>query len=66
MSFTYAQLKQAIQDSNEEIAKFFGLEGVDITKTEPADLTSDGSSGQSEAAKKYGAVLAGLSEMGKQ
>lgn len=53
----------AVENANQEVADMFGLTGMDISKTLPADISVSSSSEMSEEEKKYGAVLAGFSQI---
>jgi hypothetical protein len=57
-------LEIAIKEANEKVAHAFGLEGIDISKEIPADLSQETGS-MTEAQAKYGAVQAGLSQLVK-
>lgn len=55
--------ESAITNSNKEIAEIFGLGGVDILHTRPADMTQNvDQNSQSGDSINYGAVIAGLSQ----
>lgn len=54
-------IETAITKSNQEVAKAFGLNDINLTSEVPADL-SFASSGKSMAQIKYGSVQAGLSQ----
>jgi hypothetical protein len=53
-------IETVIEESNDEIAETFGLDGVDITTTIPADLSDSDSQNKSRVQQQYGAVLAGF------
>lgn len=55
----------AQENARRSVADYFGLRGVDITKTEPADLTtrSGATMKRGNAEVEYGLVLAALSQM---
>lgn len=55
----------AIENANKEVADAFGLSGIDISKTVPADISVSSSAEMSAEQKTYGAVLAGLSQTAK-
>ncbi|MEX2566261.1 MAG: hypothetical protein WD431_09990 [Cyclobacteriaceae bacterium] len=57
-------LEIAIKEANEKVANAFGLEGIDISKEIPADLSVESGS-MTEAQAKYGAIQAGLSQLVK-
>lgn len=57
-----AGLETAIASANAEVAAAFGLSGVDIAATLPADVSSSEGSGASVNAKRYGLVQAGLTQ----
>lgn len=56
-------LATAIANANKEVAHAFGLGGMDISKTIPADISMSSSAKMNGQQKKYGAVLAGISQL---
>jgi hypothetical protein len=56
-------LSIAIENANKEVADLFGLSGIDINTTIPANLPSIASQNMEMAQIKYGAVQAGLSQL---
>lgn len=56
-------LATAIANANRVVAEAFGLSGIDISSIIPADLSTPESAMANENQKKYGSVLAGLSEL---
>lgn len=56
----------AQENARRSVADYFGLRNVDITRVEPADLTTRGAAmGRGNAEFEYGLVLAALSQMTK-
>lgn len=56
-------LETAIQNANKIVADVFGLTGIDLNTTVPADLSKTGSRSAAWPELKYGAVQAGLSQL---
>ncbi|MGB1092278.1 MAG: hypothetical protein ACPGYX_09145, partial [Oceanobacter sp.] len=61
-----ATSEDEIQAVNEATAALFGLAGIDIATTEPADISSSDSASASTGASKYGAILAGFATVAAQ
>ena len=58
-------LATAIDAANKEVAVVFGLEGVDIVKVRPADLTDDTVDNKDSHAATYGLVNAAFTQLAK-
>jgi hypothetical protein len=56
-------LATAIANANSKVAEAFGLSGIDLSSVIPVDLSQPINGTASENQKKYGSVLAGLSEL---
>ncbi len=56
-------LAKAIENANGKVGEAFGLNGIDISSTVPADLSSKESVDAEQPELDYGAVQAGLSEL---
>jgi len=65
MTQSQLHLQDHIAEANSEVSQAFDLYGVDITATEPADLTQTQSRERTMNQKKYGAILAGFCQVAK-